>query len=367
MKNAVEDTCAIENANAGLSFVVLMPAYEPDKVLVELVDEVIGIGQATYGFEGVVVVNDGSKKDEARAVFEALGSRPFVRLITHVENRGKGGALKTGFGAVYKDLSQVDFIITADADGQHTAADIFRLALQAQASGRPNIGYRSFSKGVPLRSRIGNILTAALFRMATGKDIKDTQSGLRTYRRGDLPMLCNVAADRYDFEFHCLFQLAQTPGLHFDQVPIETIYEPGNPTSHFNPLLDSVRIYAVFLRYVSVSILSGALDFVLFSLFVGFGAATLVSLVCARVITAPIYLLGMRNFAFKSRGNIVKQSIGTLFLMTLHVIFLWRFIGWMETSLGVNRMVAMLTGLLTFYFGVFLIQRIVIYPNRLER
>ena len=345
-------------------FVVLIPAYEPGAVLLEVVDAVMELAQSTPGFAGVIVVNDGSKREEALGVFEHLRLKPGVKLVTHSMNRGKGGALKTGFDIVYREMPDVDFVVTADADGQHTPVDIFRVATQACETGLPNIGYRTFTNEVPLRSRVGNILTATLFSLTTGNNIKDTQSGLRTYRRADLPTLCKVAADRYEFEFHCLFHLARTPGVKFDQIPIETVYEPGNPTSHFNPLLDSARIYAVFFRYMSVSAISGSLDFLLFSLFATLGAPTIVGLVSARVITAPIYILGMRNFAFRSRGNLLIQALGTISLMVCNILFLWRFIDLTEVYLGLSPPIAMLAGLLVFYLGNFLVQRFLIYPLR---
>ena len=34
--------------------------------------------------------------------------------------------------------------------------------------------------------------------------------------------------------------------------PIKTIYEPGNKSSHFNPIVDSMKVYFVLLRFGSV-------------------------------------------------------------------------------------------------------------------
>ena len=46
--------------------------------------------------------------------------------------------------------------------------------------------------------------------------------------------------------------------------PIRTIYEAGNPSSHFNPLVDSMKIYFVLLRFASVSLLTALLDNLVF-------------------------------------------------------------------------------------------------------
>ncbi|HBY61172.1 MAG TPA: hypothetical protein DEH78_15225, partial [Solibacterales bacterium] len=39
-----------------------------------------------------------------------------------------------------------------------------------------------------------------------------------------------------------------------------TIYEDGNPSSHFNPLLDSLKIYFVLLRFGFVALLTALVD-----------------------------------------------------------------------------------------------------------
>ena len=50
------------------------------------------------------------------------------------------------------------------------------------------------------------------------------------------------------------------------KVPIRTIYEPGDTSSHFNPLVDSMKNYFVLLRFSSVSLMTALLDSVVFTL-----------------------------------------------------------------------------------------------------
>jgi len=347
-----------------LRFIVLIPAYEPDETLNALVDEILSLGASNRSFGGILVVDDGSISEESCAVFSRLESRHDVDLVKHPENRGKGGALKTGFREISEKYENVGFVVTADADGQHKPSDIFKLAEHALSTGNPNIGYRTFSGDIPFRSRLGNIITSLLFNLTGRTRVHDTQSGLRTYLVEDLPSLIEIAADRYEYEFHCLFKMARRRDRPLEQIPIETIYEPGNPTSHFNPLVDSVRIYFVFFRYMSVSALSGMLDFLVFAALNMFGVSTLTALIFARICSAPIYFYGMRNIVFKSHGIVWIQALATLLLMAFHVFFLWRFIAWLEGSFGIHSVIAMMAGLITFYVGNFLVQRFIIYPFR---
>jgi len=55
---------------------------------------------------------------------------------------------------------------------------------------------------------------------------------------------------KYDFELDMLLKWQQRSGREFLEIPIRTIYLDGNSSSHFNPVIDSVRVYIVFLRFL---------------------------------------------------------------------------------------------------------------------
>ena len=63
-----------------------------------------------------------------------------------------------------------------------------------------------------------------------------------------LPALLRLPSTGYEFELDMLLA-CKRQACPLQEVPIRTIYESGNPTSHFNPLLDSLRIYFVLLRF----------------------------------------------------------------------------------------------------------------------
>ena len=65
-------------------------------------------------------------------------------------------------------------MVCADADGQHTPADIAAVARRVRETGRMTLGVRALTGPVPLRSRLGNRATALLFRGATGWRLRDT-------------------------------------------------------------------------------------------------------------------------------------------------------------------------------------------------
>ena len=212
---------------------------------------------------------------------------------------------------------------------------------------------------IPWRSFLGNRITAALMRIVLGLNVSDTQTGLRAFPLSMLPRLIEAPGDGYEYEMRQFTDILSISQLK--EVPIQTVYEPGNPTSHFNPLLDSLRIYAVLLRYVSVSALSALLDFLLFSLLTTLDMSIGPALVAARIGSMPLYFYGMRNVVFRSKGRQLYQVAGTLLLMAVHVAFLWMFISYLKVAFGVHPVLAMVLGASTFYVGTFMVQKYVIY------
>lgn len=226
--------------------VVLIPAYQPDAALLGVVLETAALAPDLT----VVIVDDGSTRPESRRVLDRLARTQGVRVLRHAANRGKGAALKTGYGYILWEWKGAAAIVTADADGQHLPRDIVRLAEGARQAPRGVallLGARSRSwQGAPLRSRFGNTLTRTLFALFAGKAVTDTQTGLRAVSRPLAQASLSIPDDGYAFEFAQLF-LARRFGA-IAELPVTRVYEEGNPTSHFRPVRDSLRIYGVFLR-----------------------------------------------------------------------------------------------------------------------
>jgi len=241
-------------------FVVIIPAYRPEESLIELIGAL-----SEKPIPAIVLVDDGSGP-EYRETFRRAAQCAKVRLVRHAVNLGKGAALKTGINYAMCAFPELQGVVTADADGQHHPDDIEQVA-EALAA-QPDhliLGTRAFSGGVPWRSRVGNAVTRTVMRALVGQDVSDTQTGLRGIPASLLPHLLRLDANGYDFELDMLIAVRQK-AIRIAEVPIRTIYEPGNRTSHFNPLIDSMKIYFVLLRFSSVSLATAALDALVFYL-----------------------------------------------------------------------------------------------------
>ena len=226
-----------------MSFAILIPAYKPDHRLVHLVEQLSAASPAP-----IVIVNDGSPAEHA-LVFAALDGISRVTVLTHAANQGKGAALSTGFRYIDSLPGEITCVVTADADGQHSVKDILAVAeVSAQKPEAMIIGSRRFDKDVPPKSMFGNTVTRWVMRLFFGVKLWDTQTGLRAIPRCLLPAIIEIPYDHYELEIVMLL-IAQRRLVPLIEIPIETIYIENNRGSHFKPLLDSVRVYLVLLRY----------------------------------------------------------------------------------------------------------------------
>lgn len=270
----------------------LIPAFRPGPSLVDVVT-----GLIAQGFSHIYVVDDGSGADYAEYFHRTaeLGAR----VLTHSVNRGKGAALKTGIAAIRADDCQALGIVTVDADGQHLPEDVAAVARAFVAQPQAMVlGSRRFREA-PLRSRIGNELTRVMFRTFHGVALEDTQTGLRAFDLDFAQSLLALPACRYEFELDMLI-LASRRRKAVVSVPISTVYIDGNKSSHFNPLLDSVKIYFSLLRFSFAGICAAVIDNAVFALLIAIGGPIFLSQVGGRTIASVANYLMLKRMVFHS-------------------------------------------------------------------
>ena len=170
--------------------VVVIPAYQPDETLVTITDRLW-----VYGCR-IVVVDDGSGK-EYQSLFERL--EDICVVLHHRKNRGKGAAIKTGLRYIKREFWDSEVVGTMDADGQHLPDDMIRLLESARE--HPDaliLGVRKTGKEMPLRSRLGNQITRAVFHLLSGVKVSDTQTGLRAFGAQQIERMCQIRGERYE-------------------------------------------------------------------------------------------------------------------------------------------------------------------------
>ncbi|MBN7772510.1 bifunctional glycosyltransferase family 2/GtrA family protein [Clostridium aminobutyricum] len=305
--------------------VIIVPAFNPDDKLITLVEDLKRLDLE------IIVVNDGSKQ-ECSSIFETIEEEFQCMICTHSKNMGKGAALKTGISYVLSHFPNLPGFVTADADGQHSPKDIYKVAefLENNSSGLI-LGKRDFSgKNIPLKSYLGNRITSFVFLLSTAKKCPDTQTGLRGIPMAYSQNCLSVEGDRYEFEMNMLFKMARE-GVPFIYVPIDTIYLADNASSHFHPVKDSVRIYLNIFKYSFSSLLSAMLDLSLFTILAHlvFGRGTiglLAATVIARLTSGSFNYLVNKHWVFKSKNKYGGETLTYFTLFCSQMFLSWLFV-----------------------------------------
>lgn len=345
--------------------VVLIPAYQPQAILLKLVEQLQTLDQQEI-ITQFVIVNDGSHSN-SQILFEQLAKLPKVSVLHHAVNLGKGAALKTGFNHILLNFPELKTVVTADADGQHLATDILKVAQAALDTKQETLilGTRQFSQKIPLRSLIGNQVTRLVVRFFTGLNLSDTQTGLRAYPPQLIQRILRIAINGYDFEMENLVRAKEfIPTLVLQEIPIQTIYEQGNKSSHFNPLLDSMRIYFVFLRYCGAGLLTALTDNLVFIFAFMFSANVLNSQILSRSCGAFVsFILGF-HVVFKSTNNPIYALVKFVLLVILFGFISYGMIQFLNQEFGINIVIAKILAELILFIASFAIQRSFIFGQR---
>lgn len=111
---------------------VFFPAYNDEHSIGPLVEKAITILRENADEFEIIVVNDGSRDGTAQVLDDLrLRHHPYVRVVTHPDNRGYGAALRSGFAA-----ASFEFIFYTDGDGQYDVGEMPELISRVE----PDIG-----------------------------------------------------------------------------------------------------------------------------------------------------------------------------------------------------------------------------------
>jgi putative flippase GtrA len=358
---SVSSRHGVSGGSEGATRFVIIPAYKPSEQLVDLVAAL-----DASDVDGVIVVDDGSGVGYA-PIFDRIRRFGKSRVLRHAVNLGKGAALKTGLNhALCEDADCI--AVTADADGQHRPEDILEVLQQATSKRDALVlGVRNFDRAVPFRSRLGNEITRIVLRVVLGYALKDTQTGLRGVPARIAPHLLGLSSRRYEFELDMLV-LSHQLGVPIIQTAIQTVYLKGNASSHFNPLLDSMRIYFALLRFILAALSTSLLDnvtFILLHTILGahtpLRLAVLVSQIGARLVAMVFNYAAVKRLVFSSRQSHARALPKYLALVTGSAAVSYMMITFFVESAGVNVLLAKVLAEALLFIPNFVIQRDLVF------
>jgi glycosyltransferase involved in cell wall biosynthesis len=187
----------------------------------------------------VLVIDDGSH-DDTSSQAEAAGAE----VIRIDRNRGKGNALKLAFEELFS--RGFDAVVTLDADGQHLPEEIPKLFGAAEGAALV-LGIRDhlFTSMSRLR-KSSNRLSSSAISWAAGQHFTDIQTGFRLYRR-ELIEAVGFPEPRFEAESAVVVRAARK-GFVVHTVPVRLGFVDGRVTSHYRPLVDSLRIARAVTR-----------------------------------------------------------------------------------------------------------------------
>ncbi|MFP4112436.1 MAG: glycosyltransferase family 2 protein [Candidatus Woesearchaeota archaeon] len=166
--------------------------------------------------KNIIVVDDGSN-DKTSEVSESAGAK----VIKHIVNMGKGAAAKTGCDYAIK--SGADILVLMDADGQHKPKDVIRLVAELKDKHLDIVlGARKLNKNMPGILKFGNMMLNKITSIFHGIDVRDTQSGFRTFTKYAYQKIRWESND-YSMESEMLSKIAKN-NLKYAEIPIQTIY-----------------------------------------------------------------------------------------------------------------------------------------------
>jgi len=208
-----------------LRVAVVIPAYNESRKIAATVASVPGI------VDHVVVIDDASS-DNTSAQAHAAGLRRSaperVEVVRHVQNRGVGGAIATGYRRALE--LAVDVAVVMAGDGQMDPSDLPALLAPIAADDADYVKGNRFLHPtiwttMPPSRIVGNVLLSAATRVTSGYGhIFDSQCGYTAIHRRALASIdLDAVWARYGYPNDLLSRL-RVAGVRVADVPVRPVY-----------------------------------------------------------------------------------------------------------------------------------------------
>lgn len=217
---------------------VLIPAYKAADLLTKLIPEIL-----TYVPSHQILIVDDASEDDTITICRSFS----ITTIQHPINKGKGAALQSGFDYLIINMPKIKWIITMDADNQHSPDDLPLFAREAEKHPTIGIGigHRSMNiKYMPLERILSNRLTSLILGLFCGIPVKDSQCGYRIYNTRLLKCV-QCIYNRFEMESEIIMKAAFMR-FPITFIPIQTLYLNG--PSHISHLCDTVRWISTVIK-----------------------------------------------------------------------------------------------------------------------
>lgn len=185
----------LDAAHLSVQLSVVIPAYNEEAGIRATLENL----RAYLPEAEVIVVDDGSS-DGTR---DAAGSVEGVQVLSHLYNRGYGGALKTGMQSASRH-----YVAWFDADNEHRAEDLIEMTRRIISERKAAlIGERGYSTSTV--RRVGKFVIKLLARSLGVRLGRDINCGLRVFRRDVIVRYLNLLPNSYSASLTSTLILAE--------------------------------------------------------------------------------------------------------------------------------------------------------------
>lgn len=177
---------------------IVIPCYN-ERQTIEGVVERVRSAPLPAGWERELIIVDDGSNDGTRDLLAGISGRGDVRVILHEQNKGKGGALKTGFQA-----ASGDYLLIQDADNEYHPEDYQILIESVMKNPEGSVfGSRTMgSNNVPVSMVYfyGGQMIGRIFNAVHGTSLTDITTCYKVFPRWVVPQLLRSRRDDFVFD-----------------------------------------------------------------------------------------------------------------------------------------------------------------------
>lgn len=194
---------------------IIITAYNEEKTLKELVESVDMVDLNGIEKE-IIIVNDASHDSTANIIEEIIAQKPYIKVLNHQQNQGKGAALRTGISH-----TTGDYVIIQDADLEYDPRDYVKL-IQPVLDNKADVVYGSrFSGNYEDMSNLhyfGNKVLTLMTNILFGVMLTDMETCYKL-TPGDFIRGITIHSNRFNFEPEITAKILKSK-LRVIEVPI---------------------------------------------------------------------------------------------------------------------------------------------------
>jgi glycosyltransferase involved in cell wall biosynthesis len=196
-----------------MKLTIVMPAYNEKNTIQEIIARVLKV---ETGLPTELVIVDDYSTDGTRDILGTIAD-PRINIYYHEKNKGKGAALRTGFGKATGDI-----VLVQDADLEYDPREYPKL-LEPILDGRADVVYGSRFLGGPHRvlffwHYVANRMLTMFSNILSNQNLTDMETCYKVFKN-DVLRRITLKSDRFGFEPEVTIKVAKLKARVYE-VPI---------------------------------------------------------------------------------------------------------------------------------------------------